>query len=635
MKRFPLTLLLLSILFSGFLRATDFSSYLPDNITLLIESRAIPEQKELWEKTPFYLSLQEVNWEIIMRTLDSGDEEFDADEVIQIFTEIQNTWNALQSQLDDAFVFAIGDLNKIIESSQAFDDETEEVTEEEDPELFAIQEQQGLDFLQVIMGTFYTMADVKDMDAVDTLLSESVERLIQTDEDELFAKYDQDEIRGLEFMEDEKSMGLGLYWALEQNILILGYTTDAVQRQRDWIQSPPVNALDRKEDYLHTRENALEDYHVLSYIPVGTILNQIAAFFNESDEVEDLEMIKKIWDWVDPSAMLPMSYSFRLGENRMSARTMAGFKHECGLQKLFLSPRGKSAPKPSFTHKNFGSISTIAWSLPRFYAALEAELPKISPQASAALGMGRMMASGQLGFDFKLQLLDHLGDGFVAFQTIDPKVVDQVLEAENQEDPEALLQLLEQHPTQGQYTLMGIELKNTDAIQRTVNILIGKIHPQGAPEPESYRGVNLYYPIPEGGVGAAQKTLVSYAYLDNYLLIAMGDPNLLHMAVDAHQDPALQIWGQDEYTQLRDQFPFEAQGQDFSSGQMLNAVMSMVKKQFIAGFLSGTSMESAEATRSTITRELNKITFGIGASFSLNQMGELEMQADMIQEYAH
>ncbi len=629
MKRFPLSLLLLCFLVSGPLRATDFSSFLPENITLLIESRDIPRQMELWEKTPFYLSLQEVNWDVVMQALDSGDDEFDADEVIEIFGEIRKTWVELQAQLNDSFVFAVSDLGKIIELSQELGEEDEEVTEEEDPELFAIQEQQGLDFMKAMFDTFYMMADVKDMEAVDTLLSETADRLIQTDEDEVFAKFDEDGIHGLEFMEEEESMGFGLYWVLQENILILGYTPAAVETQREWIQSPPVNALSRNEDYLHTRENSLEEYHVLSYFPLGNILNQVAALFEEGDDVEDTEVIKKIWNWVDPAAMLPMSYSFRFEESRLVSRTVAGFKHECGLQRLLLAPRGETAPKPSFTHKNFGSISTLAWSLSRFYDALEAELPKIAPEASAALGMGRMMAAGQLGFDYKLQLLDHINDGLVVFQTIDPEIVDKILEVENQGDPDALLQVMEEHPTQGQYTLIGIELKNVDAIQRTVNILVGKAHPQGLPDPETYRGVNIHTPIPDIG------TLLSYTFLDNYLLMAIGDPNLLHMAIDANQDPALQLWTGDEYTRLRDQSQFEAQGQDFSSGQMLDAVMDMVKKQFITGFLSEVSVESNESSRSTISRELNKITFGIGASFSLHQLEELEVQSHMIQEYSH
>ena len=169
MKRFPHSLILLSFLTSGFLHATDFSSFLPDNITLLIESRAIPEQREFWQKTPLYKSLQEVNWEALMQALDNGEDDFDADEVIEIFDEIRNTWDGLQAQFSDAFVFAVSDLTKIIEMSQAFDDETEELTEEDDPERFAQQEQEGTEFIKAIMGTFYVMADVKDIEIVGVI----------------------------------------------------------------------------------------------------------------------------------------------------------------------------------------------------------------------------------------------------------------------------------------------------------------------------------------------------------------------------------------------------------------------------------------------------------------------------------
>jgi hypothetical protein len=372
----------------------------------------------------------------------------------------------------------------------------------------------------------------------------------------------------------------------------------------------------------------LEDYDTLTYLPIGNIIKQIETFILEDDELENLAVVEKIFSWLEAEAMLPISYSFKNRASGMSSRSLVGFKNECGLQRLFMGPWGGVADKPSFAHKDFGTTSSASWSLTRFYELLEIELPKIAPEAAAGLGMGRMLAAGQLGFDFKLQLLDHLGDGIVTFQTIDPKVLNLISEAQAQQDFDEQARLAAEYPTQGQYYLIGLEVKNTDAVQSALNTLIAKVNPQGQTKTEAYRGVDITFPIPVAPGAAEMQNLITYAYLENYLLISIGQPNLLYMAIDASQNPDLQIWSTDEFTRLSALFQFEPHALEYSSGEMMETRIEVLKKSFIAGLTSRVD----EDTRAKITQELSKITFGIGGSLSVSQKTDLQIETNILQE---
>jgi len=212
------------------------------------------------------------------------------------------------------------------------------------------------------------------------------------------------------------------------------------------------------------------------------------------------------------------------------------------------------------------------------WTRLQQELTVFSPQAAAGLGMMRMLATGQLGFDILMQFLDHLDSGWVLQQSLDLEVFEAFskLNDENMDHAEAL-ELSMSHPTGGQNFLIGFELRNREPIEAAMQRLLNRFSPGAPAEPELYADHEVFFPIPESFQGAELARALSYTLTDTYLLVAVGRPEPLFRALDALADPDLRLANQPWFPEMRAQFPEHAQTFSYASGAQQRQGIEMMK----------------------------------------------------------
>jgi hypothetical protein len=254
-----------------------------------------------------------------------------------------------------------------------------------------------------------------------------------------------------------------------------------------------------------------------------------------------------------------------------------GFSRETALSRILIDPDAETAEVPAFIHKDFHSFSSFDWHLGKGWSRLETELMGLSPQAAAGLGLGRMLASGQLGFDLKLQFLDHLEGKTLYMQSFDPEVMEKIMAATQNRDLAATMQVQMEHPTGGQNYLLGFKMKNQPAIEEAMGRLLTRFHPTGAPEPELVESQAVHYPIPSELQDGKFSKMLSYTFVEDYLLLAIGDDELLKKAIRASKAPSLQLVNTEDFISLRTQLPPEAGALEYASGQQQENAMKMVQ----------------------------------------------------------
>jgi hypothetical protein len=117
--------------------------------------------------------------------------------------------------------------------------------------------------------------------------------------------------------------------------------------------------------------------------------------------------------------------------------------------------------------------------------------------------------------------------------------------------------------------------------------LLTRTHPQGVPEPDIVADIPIYYPIPESFQGGTYQKAASFAITDEYLLIAIGNPDLLKNALLAKSDVNLQLRTLPAFTALRAQLPADAEILEYTTSQlqeeglrMMQFSMSMLRQNF-------------------------------------------------------
>jgi hypothetical protein len=275
----------------------------------------------------------------------------------------------------------------------------------------------------------------------------------------------------------------------------------------------------------------------------------------------------QILDWLGLDALLPYAFAFQVEPDEMRGTGRFGFSRETPISRILIEPTTEPAPMPPFLNKDFSQVSSMRWSLPR-------AIRQMDPQLAMGIAMGKGFLTGQLGMDVQTQFLDHFGDGMVFVQEMDAGVMEKMMKASQNQDTREIMALTQAHPTNGQNYLLGLEVKNLQAISGALNTLLSKAHPGGLPGPEMFRGHPVHNPVPENA-GAAGRGLIRYTFLDNYLLIAVGNPTLLHQAITASGDPQRQLANDREFQQLLDRFP-RAQMFEYASGQQQAAAWDII-----------------------------------------------------------
>lgn len=586
------------LLFTYPAMAGEFARYVPADTPLYMESRDVPGALERLQGSPLGESLQAFDWkgavvfflQLADSSRDGQNTSFDGDTLVPLLDGLASGYQTLLNHFNGDWAISISGLNEVMQvfaenqdvRAEFFLDEVlDEEVDEDDPELLAQLEREAeLDAteLAAMLGTFSLLADVREEASLEELLLGWMQGLTSAGG---FARISSEERDGTTFHSlrtADPDTAIGLFWFIRDGVWGMAFTQNRIRDLAGFLTVPPPRALASRPDYQEAvRETAGTDSFTFVDIAALDRLLRRAA-----DEAGDLPAsgnlnAQRLMDWLSLGAVLPLTQGTRLEGNGVRTTSRLGFKRETALSRLLFDEESGPFPQPAFLHRDLAQFSVGNWHMGRFWTRLEQELMQLAPEAAAGLGMARMLATGQLGFDVKLQFFDHLDSGLLYAQEIDPEVMAELQKAMATEDPAEILRVSSEHPTSGQNYLIGLELKNEEMIRSSIDRLLTRFFPQGAPEPELIEGIEVINPVPPGLAGGMFDDFLHLAFLDGWLLIALGERSLLEQAVTASQDETLQIWRDPEFLQLRAELPQEASGLQYTSGSMQEDALEMMK----------------------------------------------------------
>lgn len=595
------------------LAAENFSSHVPAGGFLYLEARDVPGYRQRLAEVPALQKLADLDWkkltlqlyQIALENEDglriNGDEP-SVDDMRALLTGLETRWQELNKHFNGDIAFSVGnfkDVASIFRFNQrmretlelAFGDmpNEEDMTPEQQAKLEErLAEEARLDALEgaAILGQFKLWIDVKDGAALETkLLSWSTELLAtfnqSADEQGVVVQQPWENLTLYGIAPADQTDIPTLCWAIKDDVWVVTFSMEALKGSLQNLAAPPSDALSVRPAY----QEALAFIGPADFMfygdltPAHLLLKDVITELPDSDEPGPFggQLPEKVLNWVALDAFLPYVIGSRLDAEGIRTRGRFGFSRETALSRIMIDPEAGPAHIPAFLHKNFNQFAAFNWHLGEGWNRFEKEVMALSPQAAAGLGLGRMLASGQVGFDLKLQLMDHLNGQIVMVQNIDPTVLEKMMAAAKAEDPAAIMQVQMSHPTGGQNYLLGLGMKNEEIVRDSLNRLMTRFHPQGLPEPVLFENHELFYPVPADLQGGTFQKLISYTFLDGYLLIAVGDDNLLKNAVSASQDPALQLSQAEDFKAIQAKLPQDADTIEYTSAEQQQNAMKLLQ----------------------------------------------------------
>jgi hypothetical protein len=572
------------------LAESDLARLLPADTFLYIESRDLPGTMDRYAASPFGDRLAELDWNQILlflnslvpdRPADPPSPETKAEETADVLADARE----IRGYLSGDVVLAMGGLESVIEVFAAnqevraeffLDEIVGEELDAADPELQAqLEREKALDAAEfaAMLSTLTVLAEVENPDSLKRLLISLVQQALpalQTPDGRL--RYTEEDRQGitqysLQVSVSDQAPAVGLFWFIQEDIWALAFTEARLQQLADALVVPPDPSFASSSRVQQAAGSYPESdsftFFDLSFLDL--VLRKGAAQAENLPAGSPMSP-ERLLDWLALDALLPITQGTTLEEDAFRTTGQFGFQRETALSRLFFDEQAGPVDLPPFLHRDVPQFNLADWHIGRFWTRLETELMQFTPQAAAGLGMVRMLATGQLGFDIKLQFFDHLDNGLLLVQAMDPEVMQDLQQAMNDGDAARILEINSSHPTGGQNYLIGFEMKNREVIQQSLDRLMTRFHPQGLPEPGIFLGEEILHPVPAGAAGGMLNDLVRLAMLDNWLLVSIGSPDLLQEAIIASQDPDLQLATDPEFQALRDRLPAGATALNYTSG---------------------------------------------------------------------
>lgn len=387
------------------------------------------------------------------------------------------------------------------------------------------------------------------------------------------------------------------WWTVVDDVFLVAFTEGGIRGAIERLEQRPGNRLTGTPAFLSTMafHDQPDSFFYLNFPAIDPLIRSVI----DGDEmITDQLSFNKILDWLALDALVPLSISAEMRPEGIATLGRYGFARETALSRIFLDPTDSPAPEPAFVSRHVGQVISAHWSLGRFYEQLEKEVQTLAPEAAGALGMARMAGFGVIGIDYKTQLLDHFDSGFLLVSQTDVEVAQKLAAIDPMEDMETYLQMSMEHPTRGSYYLIGLQLKDEQAVTSALNTMMRRIYPDGAPEPEEILGHPVYYPLSAlpGGSPNMQK-MFGYTFLDGYLVLSLGSSGMLREAIAANNDPAERLWDTPEFLEARVHLPVRAQGLNYTAGKELEATFEVMQSTMqSAGNFSGDAVRFPDIT---------------------------------------
>ncbi len=642
MKRNALFLSLLAGLAVGSaLQARDFTRHLPAGSLFVLQTYDLPAQTEAHAEVPAMKALKQMDWKTPLafwydQMLLSAEMSEDVpvptsgEEFREILDILSDRFGEILSHLNGNLALAVGDFQEpmrvfrehqaIRRESYGLDEAEPGQTPEDSPELMEQEEALGAAEMRAIAGELIFMADVKEgqqlMDKISGWMTDMLQK--QTEEEGRIELQQLDwdgtpvyTLASTASGEDEDGGEdlPSLWWTAQDGVWMLAGTETALRDAIASLTTPPENPLAQDPAYQDSIA-FLEEQDTVFYINLPRLDPLMRNALIDDDAAPDQGpngmSPAKIMDWLGLDALLPYAIGLRMDSEAMTGRGRLGFSRETPLSRILVEPGMEPVPTPAFLHRDFGQVSTVRMSIGRMIRQLEKEMTTLDPQIAMGVTMGKAMLNGQIGMDIQTQFLDHFGDTLITVQETDTEAMQAIMEASRNEDPQATMEIMQRYPTGGQNYLIAVQVNNLQAVSGAMNTLLALLHPSGLPEPEMFRGHPIHNPMPPGG-GASSQGMMRYTFLDNYLLVAVGNPTLLHKAITASNEPGDRLANDPEYLALRDRFP-DAQYVDYASGAQQAASWNIMNTSFSSLMTDAQEMPDLSALRDSVQGSISVMT---------------------------
>lgn len=363
-----------------------------------------------------------------------------------------------------------------------------------------------------------------------------------------------------------------LQWDLRDHLLTLSFSETGLQTALAHRETPPAATLTASEDFTQAAA-ALGEHDTLLYINLPRIASQLFTLIPAppADAPETALTPARLRERLDPEGLLPAAFAARLTPDALHFLSHYGFRRESILSRLLLDSTPDPAPTPTFVHRDADQVHTLHWNSSSFLQTLQQDLATLSPELGIGIGFIKMAAAVQLGIDPDTQLLQTLGTGITLITETDHTLVNRLAALNPSEDAAEMLALSQEHPTGGVHYLLALEVKDLPRLQQSLDTLVATLSGAPMPAPLTRDGLDITYPLTNmAEVPEPFRPLVAHTFLDNHLLIAIGNPDLLQRAALAHSDPAQRLWTHPGYLATRARLPEPASVLNYTSGAQID-----------------------------------------------------------------
>ncbi|MCC5849933.1 MAG: hypothetical protein JJU29_17745 [Verrucomicrobia bacterium] len=624
--------LLLTTLLPGLVGARNLMDHVEEGSLLIMQISDFPSYREKLNASPMSAAWGQIEWKELLLSFaqaaaEEGEEDLPAPAEMRAELEkAEARINTFLGHLSGEVLFVTGNMRQVAGIFKEHQGLREQFQVdwgamqwgedfEMDPETEEKLHQDALldaKETQAFAGDIYFMAEVREGAALmETLADWARENLQEDDSEDFPQKFVEHQwgphtvhtlVPDLDEEADAREKQLAAlevapWWTVVDDVFLVAFTEGGLRSAIERLEQRPGNRLTNTPAFLSTMafHDQPDTFFYLNFPAIDPLLRSVS----DGDEalVGDLSL-NKIFDWLALDALVPLSISFQMRPEGVASLSRYGFERETALSRILLDPTDAPAPEPAFVSKQAGQVVSTHWSLGRFYEQLENEVKTLAPEAAGAMGMARMAGFGVIGIDYKTQLLDHFDSGFVLVSQTDVEVAEKLAAIDPMEDMETYLQMSMEHPTRGSYYLLGLQLKDEQAVTSALNTMMRRIYPDGAPEPEDILGHPVYFPLTAMPGGSPNMSkMIGYTFLDGYLVISLGSSRMLQEAIAANNDPNERLWGTPGFLEARDHLPPRSQGLNFTAGKELEATFQVMQSSMqSAGNFSGGAFRFPDLT---------------------------------------
>jgi len=366
-------------------------------------------------------------------------------------------------------------------------------------------------------------------------------------------------------------------WAIVEDVAIFGYPDSVLREMVDRLQNPPAEVAWPTSWAANTDRIGLGDFFFyfdvarleplwLPALRKGLAEAMQSAMFGLTSE----SVLKAL----DLEALQSMALNADLTPEKIRIGVSGVLEEPSGIWGLFAY---EDAPlfKPPFASRRYLSTGVASFDFAGMYDAILAMLKTASPQLATMVEAQLQIFQAQIGVDFREELLGNLGTDLW---------FSEIFRGSAKPGAE-----LTQADVETDFTYV-MTMENRQGVETALNTLRNFLG-QGLAvfEEREYLGTTIHgskiaMPVPteesdDSLEGPTPQIEISYAMVDQYLLIGVGSSRTLERAIADMKDPGPSIWELDRVQQVIEELEVPPQFLEYSNVQRFAPMLLQLVEQ--------------------------------------------------------